>query len=82
MGRAWCVVAGVEDDEDVVVADVPAAHLDQVLDHAVELRGGDFGGVVLGPETDGVQEPAPEGAARFEGGGEGVRPTGERPLRP
>ncbi|MET8081333.1 hypothetical protein [Streptomyces sp. NPDC005303] len=38
--------------EDVAVADVPAAHLDQVLDHAAELGGGDLGDVVLGPETD------------------------------
>jgi hypothetical protein len=51
VGHARGVVAGVEDDEDVAVADVPAAHLDQVRDHPAELGGGDLGDVVLGPET-------------------------------
>jgi hypothetical protein len=63
VGHARGVVAGVEDDEDVTVARMPAAHLDQVLDHAAEWGGGDLGDVVLGSETDGVQELAPGGAA-------------------
>ncbi|GGX42983.1 hypothetical protein GCM10010341_76170 [Streptomyces noursei] len=75
------VVAGVEGDEDVAVAGVPAAHLDQVRDHAAELGGGDLGDVVLGAETDGVQELAPGSAARFEGGDEGVRPAGDHLVR-
>lgn len=88
VGHARCVVAGVEDDEDVAVADVPAAHLDHVLDHAAELGGGDLGDVVLRAETDGVQQLAPGCPTRFEGGDEGVRPAGDelwsedRPLRP
>jgi hypothetical protein len=81
VGHARDVVAGVEDDEDVAVAQVPAAHLEQVLDHAAELGGGDLGDVVLGSETDGVQELAPGRPARFEGGDEGVRPAGDELVR-
>lgn len=60
---------------------MPAAHLDQVRDHPAELRGGDLGDVVLGAETDGVQELAPGRPARFEGGDEGVRPAGDELVR-
>jgi hypothetical protein len=81
VGRARCVVAGVDVDEDVAVADVPAAHLDQVLDHAAEMGGSDLGDVVLGSEADGVQELAPGGPARFEGGDEGVGPAGDELVR-
>lgn len=77
MGHARGVVAGVKDDEDVTVAEMPAAHLDQVRDHTAELGGGDLDDVVLGTEADGVQELAPGRPARFEGGDEGVRPAGD-----
>ncbi|MEV0643197.1 hypothetical protein AB0I77_51595 [Streptomyces sp. NPDC050619] len=66
----------MEDDEDVAVTDVPATHLEQVRDRTAELGGRDFGDVVLGPGTDGVQQLAPRRPARFEGGDERVRPAG------
>lgn len=81
VGHARGGVAGAEDDEDVAVAEVPAAHLDQVRDHTSELGGGDLGDVVLGPETDGVKKLAPGRPARFEGGDEGVRPAGDELVR-
>lgn len=73
VGHARGVVAGIEDDEDVAVAEVPAAHLDQVCPHTAELGGCDLGDVVLGAETDGVQGLAPGRPARFESGD--VRPS-------
>jgi hypothetical protein len=75
VGHARGVVSGVEDDEDVAVAEVPAAHVDEVLDHAADLGGGDLGDVVLGTEADGVQELAPGRAARLQGRDERVRPA-------
>lgn len=59
VGHARGVVAGVEDDQDVAVADMPAAHLDQVHDHPVDLGGGDLGDIVVRSETDGIQKLGP-----------------------
>ncbi|KOG32812.1 hypothetical protein AQJ84_39245 [Streptomyces resistomycificus] len=66
VGHARGVVAGVEDDQDVAVTRVPAAHLDQIHDHPADLSGGDLGDVVVRPETHGVQELAPRRPARFQ----------------
>lgn len=76
VGQTRGVVAGVEDDQDVAVADVSPAHLDQVLNDPVDLGGGDLGDVVGRSQTQGVQQLAPEGPARFEGGDRRVRPPG------
>lgn len=67
MGHARGVVAGTEDDQDVAVTRVPAAHLDQIHDHPADLGGGGLGDVVVWPETHGVQELAPRRPAGFQG---------------
>jgi hypothetical protein len=72
VGHVRGVVACVEDDQDVAVARLPAAHLDQIDDHPADLGGGDLGDIVGRPQPQCVQDLAPGGPARFQrGGGEG-----------
>ncbi len=77
VGHAWGVVAGVEDDQDVRIAGLPLALLDQVGHDAADLGRGDLGDVVVGAEADRVQQLAPGGAAGLQGGDERVRPAGD-----
>ncbi|MDX3638411.1 hypothetical protein P1P70_02890 [Streptomyces sp. MB09-02B] len=55
MGDARGVVVGVEDDQDLVVIDVPTARLDQLRDHSADLGRGDLGDIGGGTKTDAVQ---------------------------
>lgn len=60
---------------------MPSAHVDEVLDHANDLGGGGLGDVVGRPQPQGVQDLAPRGPARFQGGDERVGPARHELVR-
>jgi energy-coupling factor transporter ATP-binding protein EcfA2 len=68
-------VTGVGHGRNLRVAGLPVPGRDQPGDHRAELVGSHCGGVIGRAETDRVQHGGPGGAAGFEGGDEGVRPT-------
>jgi hypothetical protein len=81
------VAAGVKDDEDVAVTRVPAAHVDEVLDHATDLGSRDLDDVVGRPSRSASRswhhEVRPgSSAATNEYGRPGTNWSEERPLRP
>ncbi|KDN75052.1 hypothetical protein DF19_26200 [Streptomyces olindensis] len=75
VGEAGGVVAGVHDDQDLGIARLPVPGRGQPDHHVPELADGDLGDVVRPAQADRVQESDPGGAARFQGGAEGVWPA-------
>lgn len=81
IGHAGSVVTGVEDDQDVAVARLPAAHADEVFDHAADLSACDLGDIVGRPQPQRVQNLTPRGPARLQRGDERVGPPGHELVR-
>lgn len=59
MGDAGRVVSGVQHDQDVQVAWLPLAGLDELLDNLADLDGGHRGDVSAGLHADRVQHCGP-----------------------
>ncbi len=66
-GQPHGVIPGVEDHQDGRITLAPVPGSDQPGYDVADLRGGDLGLIVIGPEAHGVQHRGPRRAARFQG---------------